>query len=380
VKPLLNLSQTCFLSAILQALLHNPLWKQYYLSSGHDRKQCALRRAKKLVHGNNKYQPTESIAEGSGLGAEENGPGGLIGVKLSDLGLGLGECMNCEMDGAFAEAYGGDSTPFGPITMLFAMWKANTELAGYAQQDAHAFFLAALNQIHMHDPDCVESPKNCACIAHRTFGGSLLSTVTCSRCGSMTETEDPILDLSLELKKGAPAMDRLTAVERCSPSASLNLADCLRTFTSKESLKDDVYACEKCKAEGRRADVSKQLSFKTLPATLAIQLKRFEHANSNLVKVDTLVNFPTELDMRPYMTDQLRGDTFDMPLEMFHYRLTSVVTHEGKLDNGHYWACVNSGHAWFLMDDEKVTPIALSRVLAQKAYMLFYAKSSLTFA
>jgi ubiquitin C-terminal hydrolase len=42
-----------------------------------------------------------------------------------------------------------------------------------------------------------------------------------------------------------------------------------------------------------------------------------------------------------------------MPLEMFHYRLTSVVTHEGKLDNGHYWACVNSGHEWFLMDDEK---------------------------
>jgi ubiquitin carboxyl-terminal hydrolase 22/27/51 len=161
VKPLLNLSQTCFLSAILQALLHNPLWKQYYLSSGHDRKQCALRRAKKLAHGNNKYQPTESIAEGSGLGAEENGPGGLIGVKLSDLGLGLGECMNCEMDGAFAEvrgvtmtrahncqpdhclsdpqAYGGDSAPFGPITMLFAMWKANTELAGYAQQGIQGY-------------------------------------------------------------------------------------------------------------------------------------------------------------------------------------------------------------------------------------------------
>jgi hypothetical protein len=69
--------------------------------------------------------------------------------------------MNCEMDGAFAEvrgvtmtrahncqpdhclsdpqAYGGDSTPFGPITMLFAMWKANTELAGYAQQGIQGY-------------------------------------------------------------------------------------------------------------------------------------------------------------------------------------------------------------------------------------------------
>jgi len=106
VKPLLNLSQTCFLSAILQALLHNPLWKQYYLSSGHDRKSCALRRAKGLLHGETRYQPMEGTTEGAGLGAEENGPGGLAAVRMSDLGLGLGDCMNCEMDGAFAEASG----------------------------------------------------------------------------------------------------------------------------------------------------------------------------------------------------------------------------------------------------------------------------------
>lgn len=36
-------------------------------------------------------------------------------------------------------------------------------------------------------------------------------------------------------------------------------------------------------------------------------MQRFEHVNSNLVKVDTMVNFPTELDMRPYMTDFLKG-------------------------------------------------------------------------
>lgn len=30
--------------------------------------------------------------------------------------------------------YGGDLTPFGPTSMLAAMWKASDELAGYAQQ------------------------------------------------------------------------------------------------------------------------------------------------------------------------------------------------------------------------------------------------------
>lgn len=108
VRPLLNLSQTCFLSAILQSLLHNPLWKQYFLSSGHDRRVCALRRAKAVQSGEVKPHGDESQfdsngAGANGMGCEENGPGGLGGVRLSELGLGVGECMNCEMDGAFAE-------------------------------------------------------------------------------------------------------------------------------------------------------------------------------------------------------------------------------------------------------------------------------------
>ena len=103
IKPLLNLSQTCFLSAVLQALLHNPIWKQYYLSSGHNRRQCVLRRAKAVQSGDMKPHQSDVLPEGLNLGAEENGPGALSTVKLTDLGLGMGDCMNCEMDGAFAE-------------------------------------------------------------------------------------------------------------------------------------------------------------------------------------------------------------------------------------------------------------------------------------
>lgn len=38
---------------------------------------------------------------------------------------------------------------------------------------------------------------------------------------------------------------------------------------------------------------------------------------------------------------------------MYRYQLSTVVTHEGKLDNGHYWANVKSGCEWFHCDDEK---------------------------
>lgn len=50
-----------------------------------------------------KPHQSDVLPEGLNLGAEENGPGALSTVKLTDLGLGMGDCMNCEMDGAFAE-------------------------------------------------------------------------------------------------------------------------------------------------------------------------------------------------------------------------------------------------------------------------------------
>jgi len=32
------------------------------------------------------------------------------------------------------------------------MWMSSSDLAGYAQQDAHEFFISALNQIHAKSP------------------------------------------------------------------------------------------------------------------------------------------------------------------------------------------------------------------------------------
>lgn len=43
--------------------------------------------------------------------------------------------MCCEMDRAFEEFHSAeDKSPWGPITMLWAMWHASAELEGYGQQ------------------------------------------------------------------------------------------------------------------------------------------------------------------------------------------------------------------------------------------------------
>lgn len=77
-------------------------------------------------------------------------------------------------------------------------------MSGYAQQDAHEFFITALNLIH---GTCRGSTNiSCNCIVHQAFAGQLQSDVTCERCGNMTSTVDPMLDISLELKgKGGEA-------------------------------------------------------------------------------------------------------------------------------------------------------------------------------
>lgn len=89
LRPLLNLSQTCFLSAILQSLLHNPLLKAYFLSDKHNRHVCA-NGSRGLAVG----KPYTGLDNGNGNGSG-NGEGR---EREKEKG-----CMCCEMDRAFEE-------------------------------------------------------------------------------------------------------------------------------------------------------------------------------------------------------------------------------------------------------------------------------------
>lgn len=237
LRPLLNLSQTCFLSAILQALVHNPLLKAYFLSDKHNRHVCPGARG--LAVGKPSLGETPAGTPAGTPGDRERG------------------CMCCEMDRAFDEFYSDDTTPFGPITMLYAMWHASSELEGHGQQDAHAFFLAALEQIHQHAKGQLSS---CNCIAHQTFSGSLVSAVTCTKCGASNTTVDPTLDIQLDF----PPVD----------GAPITLATLLRRFCAEERLDHGSkgYECGSC-GGGKGNVATRKMSIKKLPPVLAFQLK-----------------------------------------------------------------------------------------------------------
>ncbi|KAF8124813.1 hypothetical protein EV363DRAFT_1403077 [Boletus edulis] len=319
-RGLLNLGQTCFLNVILQCFIYNPLLRNYFLSDRHNTRLC----------------------------------------KHTD-------CTCCEMDNLFSEVYSPIQTPFGPTSFLATTWKVSAEMSGYSQQDAHEFFITALNQIHM---TCRGSTNiSCNCVIHQTFAGQLQSDVTCERCGNTTSTVDPMLDVSLELKaKGGEG-----------GGGENTLAGCLRRFTKPEKLPAKEYSCSKCT---KAHEAVKRLSIRKLPSVLSFQFKRFEHKTTSKgvsQKIDTPVRFPASLNMAPYTTLVMNqsskdsdGSTYPGPQAMYEYDLFAVINHEGQMDNGHY-----TNFARFR--DEWVTLSTLGACLNSNAYMCFYVKRHLEY-
>ncbi|KIK70376.1 hypothetical protein GYMLUDRAFT_32380 [Collybiopsis luxurians FD-317 M1] len=320
-RGLLNLGQTCYLNVILQCFIHNPLLRNHFLGDKHNHKLC----------------------------------------KIQD-------CACCEMDKLFIEVYSDDSTPFGPVSFLATTWRKSEELAGYAQHDAHEFFIASLNHIHSN---CKGSTNiSCNCIVHSTFAGNLQSDVKCERCSNVTTTVDPMLDISLDLK------DKVAR-----DNSVINLTACLQKFTQAEKLGPKEYTCSKCGKGSNSA--SKRLSFRKLPPVLSFQFKRFEHKVSDKSaasrKLDSLVRIPAVLDMMPFTTMVTSGKETTGPPIMYQYELFAVINHEGQMDNGHYTNFARFDSQWYRFDDDKVTHSSLGACLKSAPYMCFYVKKHLEY-
>ncbi|MBV94624.1 Ubiquitin carboxyl-terminal hydrolase 22, partial [Eschrichtius robustus] len=116
LRGLINLGNTCFMNCIVQALTHTPLLRDFFLS---DRHRCEMQSP--------------------------------------------GSCLVCEMSSLFQEFYSGHRSPHIPYKLLHLVWTHARHLAGYEQQDAHEFLIAALDVLHRHCKEHLGSSAKIKC-------------------------------------------------------------------------------------------------------------------------------------------------------------------------------------------------------------------------
>ncbi|MGH0119587.1 UNVERIFIED_CONTAM: hypothetical protein FKN15_056855 [Acipenser sinensis] len=292
LRGLINLGNTCFMNCIVQALTHTPLLRDFFLS---DRHKCEMQSS---------------------------------------------SCLVCEMSQLFQEFYSGHRSPHIPFRLLHLVWTHARHLAGYEQQDAHEFLIAALDVLHRHCkghlsvPDPVLNWNR----GYRTGASTLANPVTClyrpgtipyRPCAKVTElvflfcfvkliilndrmkhgvstTIDPFWDISLDLPGSStpfwplsPGSDGSAVNGESHASGTTTLTDCLRRFTRPEHLGSSAKI--KCSGCHSYQESTKQLTMKKLPIVACFHLKRFEHSAKLRRKITTYVSFPLELDMTPFM-------------------------------------------------------------------------------
>ncbi|KAH8590918.1 hypothetical protein B0O99DRAFT_520500 [Bisporella sp. PMI_857] len=340
LRGIYNMGATCYMSVILQSFVHNPLLRNFYLAEGHQSSECEIK-----------------------------------------------NCMSCAIDHMFQEFYASDpvvTTAFLASGILGSFFHSGR--AAYSEfnsehlqeQDAHEFFQYLTEELHeinggSRSAYAGESPakmiqmnheKSCSCIIHQTFYGKLLSTKTCLNCKDVNTSVESFLDLSL----GLEALSK-----KASLKTKFTLQQCLKKYFEPEGCEYTCHNCETLEAE-------KQLSIKSLPNVLCIQLKRFKQSDGTQSKVDTKVSFPLKLEMLPY-TNRARTQDIKQNFELARsctYDLQSVVVHVGSIDTGHYYSYSRVGNQWFRFNDHNINLATKSQVLNEQAFLLFYVIQSLS--
>ncbi|XP_043719835.1 ubiquitin C-terminal hydrolase 22-like [Telopea speciosissima] len=375
LRGLNNLGNTCFMNSVLQALLHTPPLRNYFLSDRHNRYLCQQ---------NNKMG---NVKKKNAAGHDNN--------------KNLRLCLACDVDAMFSAVFSADRKPYSPANFLYSWWQYAANLASYEQQDAHEFFISMLDGIHEKVEKGQRKPQSQGsgdcCIAHRVFSGILRSDVTCTACGFTSTTYDPCVDISLDLEpnqggsaKMASSKSHYGSNGETDSYGISTLIGCLDRFTRPERLgSDQKFFCQQCQV---RQESLKQMSIRKLPLVSCFHIKRFEHSTIKNMsrKVDRYLQFPFSLDMAPYLSSSILRSRFGNRIFAFdddepdtsndlssEFELFAVVTHTGRLDAGHYVTYLRLSNQWYKCDDAWITQVSENIVRAAQGYMMFYVQKIL---
>ena len=349
VRGLFNLGETCYMNAVLQMMIHNQLLSSYFLGSGHPVHSCPITRR------------FENKAE---LGSDD---------EDEDEDDDEKPCVGCAMTELFSDAKFAENTvPAWAVNLLYASWRSIPHMAGRGQQDAQEWFIMIVDKLHESVKPQLDKRGHCRCFFHKVFFGRMRNEVTCNSCHTSSVTEEPYSSISLDFKKQMKKKKK--ALPPDTKVSIPRVAECLKSYTTAETLPVEEYRCREC---GEASSALKRSRIRKLPAILCVHVKRFgtKVVNGNYVeeKYGGKIDFPLVLDMSSYTTTHGEDNS-----KSFIYDLECIVVHQGDhIQNGHYFAFCRQDDRWFRFDDEIVTATTTEDVLRQEAYLLFYSLRSI---
>ncbi len=402
-RPIANLGNTCYISAVLQALAHAPELCLAMDCESH-RSQCPI------AAGRQSHSPEPSPDSG---GSTRKSQRRSSPVQIDSF------CTLCEIEDHIRRVHDGtDDKPVAPSTFVngFIEHVAPWFKLG-VQEDSHEFLRLLIDAMQKscktarrivnssslpHDVGADEDATNDGDSDQEypfaLFRGTVESRVTCDSCGATSSTKDPIEDIGLEVSLPNDVAASTNSSRNASrgsrnsspiPPALTDVQQAFKRFARVEAL-DSGYKCEKCSKVGR---ATKQTRLASIPPILTLQLKRFRYGSENptlparrsgrssdpvqvtagksgSAKIEGHIKFELFFDLHPYLTTELQEKHKNM-----FCRLFAVIVHAGKNSHsGHYIAYVRNiaMNEWWKMDDARVTAATESEVLQAEAYILFY--------
>ncbi|XP_065591713.1 ubiquitin carboxyl-terminal hydrolase 36 [Cyrtonyx montezumae] len=297
-----NMGNTCFLNATLQCLTYTPPLACYLLSKEHSR------------------------------GCQQGG-----------------FCMMCIMQNHMIQAFANSGNTIKPMSLIRNLKKIAQHFHFGNQEDAHEFLrctIDAMQKACLSGCTRLDRQTQATTLVHQIFGGYLRSRVKCSACKSVSDTFEPYLDVSLEIKQAA------------------DVVQALELFVKSDVLSEEnAYMCTRCK---KKVSASKRFTIHRASNVLTLSLKRFANFIGDKITKD--VRYPEFLNIRPYMS-QNNGDPV-------MYGLYAVLVHSGySCHGGHYYCYVKASNGqWYQMNDSLVRCSNIKVVLNQQAYVLFYLR------
>jgi len=192
----------------------------------------------------------------------------------------------------------------------------------------------------------------------KNFYYYILNCVQCNKCKNTTHDASPSDILCVSIPE-------TTKDKSKEAHSDINVYDCLNDMFKIESIE---YKCEKCNNHENNV-IQKKIM--VTPKTLVIKIKRYYSNGRNLVKNNSLIKYPSILDMMPYIICDSSQK----------YELYGIINHTGVLDYGHYYSYVRKynrkdkkfSSQWYCCNDSNVSEITNEQAFnSQNAYILFY--------